>query len=132
LAIALVHGEEPVEDSVALDERGAYERRNEVLVLFPEGAELSDAQVFLVEAPAGEALGLGVVVGDGRMSISTDMVASAGSWSSRKVPRMDWEPTTITSGLPMIWHAVRIACSSWSRLISPPLSECGLPLVLGE
>jgi hypothetical protein len=28
---------------------------------------------------------------------------------------MDWEPTTITSGLPVIWHAVPIACSSWSR-----------------
>jgi len=36
-----------------------------------------------------EALRLGVVVGDGRMSISTDLAASAGSWSSRKVPRMD-------------------------------------------
>ena len=44
---------------------------------------------------------------------------------------MDWEPTTITSGLPVIWHAVRIACSSWSRLTGR-LSEHGLPLVLGE
>ena len=45
---------------------------------------------------------------------------------------MDWEPTTITSGLPMIWHAVRIACSSWSRRIGLSFSECGLSLVLGE
>jgi hypothetical protein len=44
----------------------------------------------------------------GRMTISADMVASAGSWSSRKVPRMEWEPTTITAGVPMIWQAVRI------------------------
>jgi hypothetical protein len=66
------------------------------------------------------------------MSISTDMVASAGSWSSRKVPRMDWERTMITSGLPMIWQAVRMACSSWSRRIGPSLSEDGLPLALGE
>src|SRR5690349_266864 len=67
----------------------------------------------------------------GRISISTDLVASAGSCPSRKVPRMDWEPTIITSGLPMIWHAVRIACSSWSRRIIH-LLEHGLPLVLGE
>ena len=33
----------------------------------------------------------------GRMSTSTDMVASAGSASSRKVPRIACEPTTITS-----------------------------------
>jgi hypothetical protein len=45
---------------------------------------------------------------------------------------MDWEPTTITSGLPTIWHAVRMACSSWPRRISPSLSEGGLPFILGE
>jgi hypothetical protein len=61
----------------------------------------------------GEALGLGVVVGDGGGCRSRQTWSRQwGSWSSRKVPRMDWEPTTITSGLPMIWHAVRIACSS--------------------
>jgi hypothetical protein len=32
--------------------RGAHERRDEVLVRFPEGAELGNTQVFLVEAPA--------------------------------------------------------------------------------
>jgi hypothetical protein len=30
----------------------------------------------------------------------------------------------------MIWHAVRMACSSWSRLIS--LAKGGLPLILGS
>jgi DNA-binding HxlR family transcriptional regulator len=38
----------------------------------------------------------------GRMSTSTDMVASAGSSSSRKHPRIACEPTTITSGRSMI------------------------------
>jgi hypothetical protein len=38
----------------------------------------------------------------GSMSTSTDMVASAGSWSSAKDPKIDWEPTTITAGRPMI------------------------------
>jgi hypothetical protein len=38
LAIALVHGEEPGEDGLAVDERAAYERGDEVLVLLPEGA----------------------------------------------------------------------------------------------
>jgi hypothetical protein len=55
LAISLVHGEEPGEDSLAVDECGAYERGDEVLVLFSEGAELSYAQVLFVEAPAGVA-----------------------------------------------------------------------------
>jgi hypothetical protein len=67
----------------------------------------------------------------GRMSISTDLVASAGSWSSRKVPRMDWEPTTITSCLPMIWHA----CGSRAQAVlshQPCLLESGLPFILGE
>src|ERR1700722_7107609 len=32
--------------------RGAHERRDEVLVRFPEGAELGNPQAFLVEAPA--------------------------------------------------------------------------------
>jgi hypothetical protein len=122
LAIALVHGEETGEDGLAVDERGACERGDEVLVLFPEGAELGCAQVLFVEAPAGVA----------GLAVRCAVLASAGSWSSRKVPRMDWEPTTITSGLPIIWHAVRIACSSWSRRISLSLSEGGLPLVLGE
>lgn len=44
---------------------------------------------------------------------------------------MAWEPTTITPGLPMIWHAVGVACSSWWRRISAPL-ENGLALALGE
>jgi hypothetical protein len=30
-------------DGVAVDERGSYERRDEIPVLFPEGAELGDA-----------------------------------------------------------------------------------------
>jgi hypothetical protein len=42
----------PQGDDLALDQRRAYERRDEVLVLFPESAKLGDAQVFLVEAPA--------------------------------------------------------------------------------
>lgn len=44
---------------------------------------------------------------------------------------MDWEPTTITAGLPRIWQAVRTACSSWSRRISC-LLEDGLALAFGE
>jgi hypothetical protein len=35
------------------NECGPEEGCDEVLVLLPEGAELGDAQVFLVEAPAG-------------------------------------------------------------------------------
>jgi hypothetical protein len=63
LAIALVHGEEPGEDSLAVDERRANERGDEVLVLFPEGAELSYAQVLFVRhqpvylgSPSGDAV----------------------------------------------------------------------------
>jgi hypothetical protein len=37
----------------------------------------------------GEARGLVVVIGDGEDVDLADMVASFGSWSSRKVPRMD-------------------------------------------
>jgi hypothetical protein len=44
---------------------------------------------------------------------------------------MDWEPTTITAGLPMIWQAVRIACSSWLRRISRFL-ENGSAFAFGE
>jgi hypothetical protein len=76
----------------------------------PATPSMRSARRFVSELPAM-----------GRMSISTDLVASAGSWSSRKVPRMDWEPATITLRLPMIWRAVRMACSSWSRLSSLPL-----------
>jgi hypothetical protein len=49
----LVYGGQPGEDGLAVDELGIEEGRDEVLVLFPEGAELGDAQVFLVEAPSG-------------------------------------------------------------------------------
>jgi hypothetical protein len=167
--VAFVYGGQPGEDDLAVDELITEEGCDEVLVLFPEGAELGDAQIFLVQAPSGvlrfsvrscrvgvldydkpvapahwqgrrvkvdavdaetveflewgefardpfdyvrEAGGSSLSPAIGRMSISADIVASGGSWSSRKVPRMDWEPTTITAGLPMIWQAVRIACSS--------------------
>jgi hypothetical protein len=46
------------------------------------------------------------------MSTSIDIVAAAGSCDSSYVPRIDCEPTTITSECWMIWHAVLIACSS--------------------
>jgi len=45
-------GGQPGEDGLAVDEQ-TDERCDEVLVLFPECAELGHAQVFLVEAPAG-------------------------------------------------------------------------------
>jgi hypothetical protein len=61
-----------------------------------------------------------VAVGDRQDATSTDMVASAGSSSSRKLPKIACEPTTITSGRSMIWQAVRMACSNWSRRISWP------------
>jgi hypothetical protein len=60
----------------------------------------------------GQLRGSSLLSAIGRISTSADMVAPAGSSSSRKVPRMAWEPTTITSGWPMIWQAVRMACSS--------------------
>ena len=108
--------------------------RAEVDAVNAEPVELLERGEFPGDAfdEVRESLGPSVVSAMGRMSISTDMIASVGSWSSRKVPRIDWEPTTITSGLPVIWHAVRMACSSWSRRIGPSLSECGLPLILGE
>src|SRR5438105_2177831 len=41
-------------DHGRVDEAGTDKRRDEVPVLLAEGAELRDAEVFLVEAPAGE------------------------------------------------------------------------------
>jgi hypothetical protein len=40
-AISLVHGEEPGEDSLAVDECGAYERGDEVLVLSGKAQSLA-------------------------------------------------------------------------------------------
>ena len=72
-----------------------------------------------------EAFRLGVVVGD-REDVDLDRHGRlGGKLRSSKVPRIDWEPTTITSGCWMIWQAVRIACSSWSRLISLPRPRFG-------
>src|SRR5207344_2681712 len=48
-----------------------------------------------------------VAVGDRQVSTSTDMVASAGSSSSRKLPRIACEPTTISSRRSN-WQAVRM------------------------
>src|ERR1700761_7376936 len=39
-AVTLVQGGEPGENGLTVDERGPHERRDEVPVLFPEGAEL--------------------------------------------------------------------------------------------
>ncbi|HET7387189.1 MAG TPA: hypothetical protein VFJ19_11070 [Nocardioidaceae bacterium] len=43
-----------MEDNVSIDETGVEEDSDEVAVLVAEGAELGDAEVLLVEAPASE------------------------------------------------------------------------------
>jgi hypothetical protein len=91
LAISLVHGVEPGKDSLAVDECGAYERGDEVLVLFPEGAELSYAQVLFVEAPA-DVPGLAV------------RCCGVGVLDFDEPPAPAWKDVG--------WQVVRIACSS--------------------
>ena len=45
---------ETCRDDAGVDEAGVEQRADEVLVLLAQRAELGDAEVFLVEAPAGE------------------------------------------------------------------------------
>src|SRR5688500_11380753 len=51
---ALRHGWQTARDHGRVNEAGIHQGRDEVLVLLAEGAKLRDAEVFLVEAPAGE------------------------------------------------------------------------------
>jgi len=136
---------ESLEDERGVDQTGVDQCTDEVAVLLSERAELGDTEVLLVEAPAGElgcpGGSCGVAVLDLDQSVSpavrqdsglqVDAVnAEAVEFPRRlrtlrprprsdrpggRVPRIAWDPTTITSDFPMIWQAVRIACSSWSR-----------------
>jgi hypothetical protein len=72
-----------------------------------------------------------VAVGDRQVSTSTDMVASAGSSSSRKLPRIACEPTTISSRRSN-WQAVRMVSVPTGRDASAGHLERVHTLVLRE
>src|SRR4051794_11358562 len=68
----------------------------------------------------------------GAMSTSMDIVASAGSSSSPKLPRIAWLPITNTRSAARISVAARIACSSSARRIASRPFDRGQPLLLRE
>jgi hypothetical protein len=53
-AAALRHRWQTARDHGCVNEAGTHQGGDEVLVFLAEGAELRDAEVFLIEAPAGE------------------------------------------------------------------------------
>jgi hypothetical protein len=79
-----VHGRQAGENDLAVDELGTKEGRDKVPVLFPECAELGDAQVFLVEAPPGV---LRFPVRRCRVGVlDSDKPVAPAHWQGRRAP----------------------------------------------
>lgn len=98
MVVGAGHQPKPCRNDMAVDELGVEQCCNEVAVLLTEGAQLGDAEICLVEAPAGKegsAIGCG---GVGVLNVDQAVAPAVGQRGGLQVDAVDAEAVQLLEG----------------------------------